>query len=77
MNQGKLFHFRNQNVRFVFETHGKRNGCEGTESAQNGLDILFAEIPYKVPLNIYLHQVVIKGTCFYIVDKKDNFQYQW
>ena len=45
MDQGKVAHYRNQNVRFDVYFIAKRNVSVGPESAKNGLEMLLAEIP--------------------------------
>ena len=48
MDQGKVAHYQNQNVRFDVDFIAKRNVPLGTGSAQIGLEILLAERPLEV-----------------------------
>ena len=48
MDQGKVGHYRNKNVRFAVDFIAKRNIYLVTGSAQKGLDILLAERPWQV-----------------------------
>ena len=43
MDQGKVAHYRNQNVRFDVDFIAKRNVSLGTGSAKKGLEILLTE----------------------------------
>ena len=45
MDQGKVAHYRIQNVRFDVDFIAKRNVSLGTGSAEKGLEILLVEIP--------------------------------
>ena len=42
MDQGKVAHYRNQNVRFDVDFIAEENVSLGTGSAKNGLEILLA-----------------------------------
>ena len=45
MDQGKVAHYRNQNVRFDIDFNAKRIASLGTGNAKKGFDILLAERP--------------------------------
>ena len=45
MDQGKVAHYRNQNVRFGVDFIANRNLSLGTGSAKKGLEIFLAERP--------------------------------
>ena len=72
MVQCKRFHYRYQNVRFVFDFIRKRNVCVGIESLQKGLGFLLTEIPLNFPQELVLHQLNIKGTRFYLKVMKEK-----
>ena len=78
MDQGKVDHYRNQNVDFDVDFIAKRNASSETGSAQDWVGnfacrkTLRSLVGYEFTLSDHKRHMLSPRD-----DEKDNFQYQW